>query len=386
MINLILKKLIPPNYNPNNPNHRQDYGIKGSIIGIGLNFLLCLCKCTTGLLIGSIAILGDGLNNLSDAGASFVSLFGFRLSNLRPDKEHPFGHGRFEYLSGLLVAVLILFMGSELAQSAFFKLFQPESIVFSWVAVYILIFSILIKIWMSLFYKRLSREIDSTSLKAASIDAKADSIATFVVLVSTLIEHYYSLNIDAYAGLMVSIFILHAGWNAIKDALDPLLGRPIPQKLITTIEELVETYPEIIGIHDIIYHDYGPGRSMMSFHAEVPATGNFLELHDIIDIIESDFKKTYQINTVIHMDPVVNDQRTHALQQQIQTLLTQMNPQFTLHDFRTTAGHLQTKIFFDVLVPYEYDLTDMQVKKEIEAQIIALNPKFIPSINIDHTF
>ena len=368
------------------PETRQLCGMRAGAVGIALNALLCLGKLLAGTITGSVAIVGDALNNLSDAASSVITLVGFRLAGQQADEEHPFGHGRMEYLAGLVVSMAILLMGFELGKSSVEKLFSPESLDFSWVAVGILAVSVMVKVWMYFFNSTLGRRIGSQTMQATAADSLSDSVATGAVLLATLAGHIWDLKIDGLAGLIVAAFILKTGWEAARDTLDPLLGRPMDPELAQDIDQLVLSHDNILGIHDLIYHDYGPGRAMMSFHAEVPADSDLLEMHDIIDHIERELKEKHHIDTVIHMDPVVNDERTTALREQVAALARELDPVLTIHDLRITAGPMHTNVLFDVMVPYGFRLTDSQVVSELGKKVEALSPKYSAVIEVDHSF
>lgn len=385
MIQLFIRRWISDE-DPNDPAVRRRCGTRAGGVGILLNSILFLCKLLAGFLTGSIAVVADAFNNLSDAASSVITLVGFRLAGQAADEDHPFGHGRMEYLSGLVVALAILLMGFELGKSSLEKLFHPQPLSFSWPAVAILVLAVAVKVWMYFFNRALGRRLDSQAMLATAADSLSDSAATTVVLLATLAGHFLQLQIDGLAGLLVAAFILKTGWEAAKDTLDPLLGRPMDPELAKDIDELVLSHPYILGIHDLIYHDYGPGRAMMSFHAEVPADSDLLEVHDIIDHIERELKAKHHIETVIHMDPVVNDERTCALREQITALAKALGAALSIHDFRITAGPLSTNILFDVVVPYGFPLTDAQVLQELTREIRALSPKYFPIIEVDHSF
>lgn len=372
--------------NPGAAGARQRCGTWAGAVGIGLNSLLCLGKLAAGAITGSIAMVADGLNNLSDAASSVITLIGFRLAGQAADREHPFGHGRMEYLSGLAVSAAILLMGLELGRTSLEKLIHPGELEFSWLAMGILAAAVAVKLWMFRFQRALGRAISSQAMEATAADSLSDAAATSVVAASALIARFSGLQIDGLAGLLVAAFILKTGWESAKSTLDPLLGRPMDPELAADIDRLVLSHPKILGIHDLIYHDYGPGRAMMSFHAEVPADGNLLEMHDIIDHIERELKAKHHIDTVIHMDPVVNDQRTADLRRQVEELTRALDPELTIHDFRITAGPCHTNILFDVLVPYGFRLTDSQVLSELRRQVEALSPKYTALIQIDHSY
>lgn len=372
--------------NPKSPEVRQMCGTRAGGVGILLNTLLCLGKLLAGMITGSIAIIGDALNNLSDAASSVITLIGFRLAGQAADEEHPFGHGRMEYLAGLVVSMAILLMGFELGKSSVEKLLHPEELDFSWLAVVILAASVAVKVWMYFFNRTLAQKIGSETMAATAADSLSDSAATSVVLLATLVGHFFHWKIDGFAGLLVAVFILKTGWEAAKDTLDPLLGRPMDPELAADIDQLVLSHDNILGIHDLVYHDYGPGRAMMSFHAEVPADADLLEMHDLIDHIERELKEKHHIETVIHMDPVVNDERTAALREQVAYLAQQLDPCLTIHDLRITAGPHHTNVLFDVMVPYGFRLTDHQVVSQLRQDVEALSPKYSAVIQVDHSY
>ena len=371
---------------PGAPEVRQKCGTYAGVVGILLNALLCLGKLAAGALTGSVAMIADAFNNLSDAASSLITLIGFRLAGQAADEEHPFGHGRMEYLAGLIVSIAILLMGLELGKSSVEKLLHPEELNFSWLAVAILAASVLVKLWMHRFNRALGKAISSQTMEATAADSLSDSAATAVVLAATLIGHYFHLQIDGLAGLLVAAFILKTGWEAAKDTLDPLLGRPMDPELAEDIDKLVVSHRNILGIHDLVYHDYGPGRAMMSFHAEVPADADLLEMHDIIDHIERELKEKHHIETVIHMDPIVNDERTAALRAQVEELAHEIDPVLSIHDLRITAGPYHTNVLFDVMVPYGFRLNDGQVRGELSRRIKGLSEKYTAVIQVDHSF
>ncbi len=386
MTQLLIKWFVPGAEQTWDGDVRQRCGRLAGGVGIGVNLFLFAVKLLAGLMTASIAVIADAFNNLSDAGTAIVTLVGFHLAGQEADEEHPFGHGRMEYLAGLIVALAILLVGFELFKGSVGKILQPEPVSFSWVSVLILAAAVLIKLWLSRFHREIGRRIDSSVLRAASADSLSDAIATAVVLVSSLVGYWLDLCIDGWVGIAVAAFIFKAGWEAVKETLDPLLGRPMDPELAADIDRLVVDHPYILGIHDLVYHDYGPGRAMMSFHAEVPADGDLLAIHDVIDHIERELKQRNQIETVIHMDPVVRDEKTEGLRRQVETLAKELGPALTIHDFRTTAGPIHTNLLFDVVVPYGFSMTDSQVKKELSHRIRQLSEKYYPVIEVDRSF
>ena len=386
MIRLLSRWLIPDRDNVSSPAVRRAYGTLCGAVGIALNILLFIGKFFAGQLSGSIAVTADAFNNLSDAGSSAVTLLGFRLAGKKPDTDHPFGHGRIEYISGLIVAGLILLMGVELAKSSFDKILHPEAVTFSLMAIAIMAASVCVKVYMWLYNRAVGRKIKSAAMEATAADSLSDSVSTGVVLLSTLISHFLHVQVDGFAGLLVAVFILKTGWDSARETLDPLLGRPMDPSLAADIDRLVLSHPHILNIHDLVYHDYGPGRAMMSFHVEVPAGCDLLEIHDVVDHIERELKERHHIETVIHVDPVVNDERTLALRDQVTRLTQELDPVLTIHDFRITAGPLHTNLIFDVVVPYGFRLTDQQVLEQLTRSIRALSDHYYPVIQVDHSY
>ena len=381
-----LAKLCLRGGDPQAPETRQRCGVLSGGIGIGLNLLLFGGKLMAGMLTASIAVTADAFNNLSDAASSIVTLVGFRLAGQEADEEHPFGHGRMEYLAGLAVSMLILLVGVELAKSSVEKIIHPETVTLSVLSAVILAVSVLVKLWMFWFNRGLSKAIRSAALAATAADSLSDAAATTTLLLGLLAGYFFALPLDGWLGLAVALFILRAGWGAAKDTVDPLLGRPMDPELAADIDRIVLGHDYILGIHDLVYHDYGPGRAMMSLHAEVPADGNFLEIHDVIDHIERELKARHHIETSIHMDPVVRDERTDALRRQVADLARQLDPALTIHDFRITAGPIHTNILFDVVVPYGFRLSDAEVRGELSSRIKELSDRYFAVIQVDHSY
>ena len=371
---------------PQSPGTRQRCGDLSGGIGIALNLLLFLGKLLAGVLAASIAVTADAFNNLSDAASSAVTLVGFRLAGQKADEEHPFGHGRMEYLAGLAVAFLILMVGADLAKSSVQKIVHPEPAVFSTLSAGILAASIAVKLWMFFFNRALARRIQSAALSATAADSLSDVCATGVVLLGLTAGHFFQLSLDGWLGLAVALFILRTGWRAAKDTVDPLLGRPMDRELAADIDRIVLGHDDILGVHDLVYHDYGPGRAMMTLHAEVPADGDFLELHDVIDHIERELKTKHHVETCIHMDPVVRDADTEALRARVAELAREIDPALTVHDLRVTAGPIHTKVLFDVLVPYRFRLSDAQVRSALCEAVQGLSERYVPTIQVDHSY
>lgn len=380
-----LAKLFIKNYQATDqPSVRQAYGILCGTIGIIFNFFLFAGKFLAGFLSGSIAITADAFNNLSDGASSVITLVGFKMAGQKPDSAHPFGHGRIEYISGALVSLAILVMAVELVESSIKKILHPEEITFHIMTVAILIISILVKLYMCFYNRKLGQKLNSTAMKATATDSFSDSLATTAVLVSTLISHATGFNIDGYCGVLVGCFIFYAGFSAARETLSPLLGQPPAPEFVQKISDIVLSYEDILGIHDLIVHDYGPGRVMVSLHAEVPAGGDLLHLHDTIDNIEHRLRTTLQCDAVIHMDPVCNDDKeTLALKETAVQFIHQLSPVLTLHDFRLVKGPTHTNIIFDVVVPYDFIYSDSEIKEYIAKAFSELNANYYTVIDVD---
>lgn len=388
MIGILVRRFIRDSDKTDDPVVRERYGILAGAAGLALNLLLCAGKFAAGLLTGAISITADAFNNLSDAASSVVTLIGFRLAGQEPDADHPFGHGRAEYLAGLAVSVLILLVGLELGKSSFLKILHPEAVEFSWLSAGILTVSILVKLWMGRFYRILGRRIGSPAMAASATDSRSDAAATAAVLAGLIVNGFTALNIDGWIGLLVALFILKAGLGAMKDTLDPLLGQPPSEELVREIEKTILAHPEITGIHDLVVHDYGPGRQMMSAHAEVDAKSDLLEIHDVIDAAERELKQRFHLEAVIHMDPVAaNDPQTMALREQVGALARTLDPSVTVHDFRVTAGPLHTNLIFDMVVPYSVSGTDRELREKIQDLVRSeMGENYYTVIGIDRAY
>ena len=366
---------------------RKGYGILCGAVGIGLNILLFAGKFFAGTIAGSIAITADAFNNLSDAGSSFVTLLGFQLAGQKPDSDHPFGHGRIEYLSGLAVAMLIILMGFELAKSSLDKILHPAPVDSSWLVIAILCVSICVKLYMSFYNRSLGKKLNAPAMLATAADSLSDSVATTAVLIATLVGRFSGLMIDGWCGILVAAFILWSGFNAAKDTVNPLLGTPPTHEFVNQIKELVMAHPGIIGIHDLIVHDYGPGRVMISLHAEVSASENVLELHDEIDNVESELREKLGCEAVIHMDPVVTDDGiTEETRERVAALVHCIDDAINIHDFRMVAGPSHTNVIFDAVVPYGFRLTDSEVEEKIKTAVRTLDGNYFAVVKVERSY
>lgn len=385
MIKLLIRFFIPNSEQTDAPEVREKYGILSGIVGIFFNILLFSLKFFAGLLSGAISIIADAFNNLSDAGSSIITMIGFRISTQEADSDHPFGHGRSEYIAGLIVSIIILIMAFELIHSSFMKILHPEPVSFTPIVLLILAISILVKLYMYCYNTYISKKIASAALRATATDSFSDCLATSAVLLAMLVSHFLSVNIDGYCGILVGLFILWGGIQAARDTISPLLGQAPDPKFIQNIKSIVAQYPEVLGTHDLIVHDYGPGRRMISLHAEVPAKGDILKLHDTIDNIERRLQKELCCSAVIHMDPIMNDDaETLECQELVKGILAEIDASLTLHDFRIVKGPTHTNLIFDLVVPYQTPYSMDALKDAVKKKLQEKNAQYFAVIQIDH--
>lgn len=384
MVTLLAKLFIK---DTDHDRKRRAYGVLCGALGILLNLLLCLAKLIASFLTGSVSIAADAFNNLSDAGSSVVTLIGFKLAGQKPDPDHPFGHGRIEYISGFLVSLLILLMGFELGKSSVSKLIEGASVTFHLASVIILSLSIVVKLYMYLYNTRLGKQFDSSAMKATGADCLGDCISTGVVLICTIASRFTTFNLDGWCGLAVALFILWSGIRTAKETLDPLLGTPPEREFVERIEEIVLSYPDVCGIHDLIVHNYGPGRVMISLHAEVPQTVDILTIHDRIDNIEHHLTTELNCSAVIHMDPIAdNDEETMTVRHQVLELAKAIDPRISIHDFRMVIGESHTNLIFDMVIPFDMNRPDEEIKGEMSRLIAVLDPTYKTVIQIDKIY
>jgi len=387
MIQFLARRFIRDCDNVEDPAVRRAYGALCGCVGIGLNVLLFLGKLLAGLATGSVAVTADAVNNLSDAGSSVVTLLGFKLAAQAPDQDHPFGHGRLEYISGLVVSMVILLMGAELGKTSLEKILHPEPVDFSPLAAGILCASILVKLYMVLYNRRIGRRIQSAAMAATAADSLSDCLATATVLLGALAGHFWNLQIDGWCGAAVALFILWSGFGAARETVNPLLGQPPSPEFVARIRDLVRAQPGIIGIHDLIVHDYGPGRRILSLHAEVPASGDILELHDVVDALERQLNEELGCLATIHMDPVVNDGgATSEARERVQAVVKVIDPAISIHDFRMVPGPVHTKLIFDAEVPYRFALTDQEVRRRIQSAVRALDENWSAVVEVEKSY
>lgn len=366
---------------------RRVYGTLGAVVGIFLNICLFTGKYLAGFFSGSIAIMADAFNNLSDAGSSFISLIGFVFSGKKPDLDHPFGHGRIEYLAGLGVSFLILLMGVELAKNSVQKILHPVSVQISTLSIAVLSASILVKLYMAYYNHAIGKKIRSATMAATATDSLSDAAATTVVLLAMLFLAVTGINIDGYCGILVAVFILAAGIGAAKETVSPLLGQAPNPEFVKEIKELVMQHEEVLGIHDMAVHDYGPGRVMVSLHAEVSGDGNIYELHDLIDRIERELKEKLHCETVIHMDPIdVGNEKTVEMKEEMVKLVKAIDERLTIHDFRMVTGTTHHNMIFDVVIPADFKLSQEELKDIIQKKVWEKWPDYYVVIDVDTAY
>lgn len=387
MITLLSRWFIRDRDHVTDPAVRRAYGQLCGLTGIGLNVLLFIGKFLAGTISGSIAITADAFNNLSDAGSSVITLLGFRLAGRKPDPEHPFGHGRIEYISGLIVSGLILLMGAELAKTSFDKILHPAAVDFSVIAMVILAVSILVKLYMSLYNRQIGKKINSAAMAATAADSISDAISTSAVLAAMLVAKFSGLMIDGYVGMIVAVLILISGVKAAKETIAPLLGQAPETEFVQQIERIVMSHPPICGIHDLVVHDYGPGRVMISLHAEVPAGGDMLELHDVIDNAEIALRRELNCEAVIHMDPIVTDDGiTSELRAKVSKLVKTIDERITIHDFRIVPGNTHTNLIFDAVVPFDIGISAQEVSERISRLVSEMDSNYFAVVLVEHSY
>ena len=366
----LIKNIFLKNKDAETPSGREYYGRVAGIVGIVCNLILSILKFIVGYLSNSVSITADATNNISDAGSSIVTLVGFRLSEKPADEDHPYGHARIEYITGLIISFLILLIGYDILKSSVDKIIHPEESVFSWVTVVILVSSIIVKLWLSRFNKILGKQIKSTALEATAADSRNDCISTAAVLVATIISHFTSLNLDGFMGVGVAIFILISGIGLVKETIGPLLGQAPSKEMYEKIEQKILSYENVLGVHDLLVHSYGPGSYFASAHIEMDAKIDVLVCHDIMDKIERDFLKQLNIHLVVHLDPTVLDcEETNELKEVVREILYDIDPIITFHDFRVVVGDKAKNVLFDIVVPPSYKYTDKELKDIIKNRV-----------------
>ncbi len=387
MTDFLIKRFVKNPEQVKENEVRENYAMLSTTTGIVVNLVLSIGKIIIGILSNSMSILSDGLNNITDAGSSVVTMIGFKMSQKKMDQDHPWGHGRMEYIAAFIVDLLIILVGIELFQSSIDKIIHPLTPNISEIAIVILVIAILAKLWLFVFYRKIAKKIDSSAIQATAYDSISDTVSTSVVLISTLVTKFTGYNIDGYVSILVAGFILFTGFKAVKEIVDLLLGTKPDPEFIQEIEEFTKNYPEIIGIHDIMVHDYGPGRKILSFHAEVPANSNIEKAHDVIDQLESDLYKKFSVITTIHMDPIaIHDEEINQMREIAEKIVKEISPEASIHDFRITNGGERVNMIFDLLLPFELEKQAEEIEKKIKERIHQENEKYYAVIKVEYPY
>lgn len=386
MTNLLIKLFVKDSKNTSDPAVRKRYGYLGAFTGIVLNILLFLGKLIAGILSGGISVIADAFNNLSDAGSSIMTFVGFKMAGMPADSEHPYGHGRMEYVSGIIISFIIMMMGFELGKSSVEKIFSPEKLEFSILAVSVLGASLLVKLWMALFNTKLGRKIDSATMKAAAADSLSDCISTSVVIICMFIQLFSGFELDSYAGIIVALFILYTGFNTFKESLTPLLGAKPKKELVEEIENTVMNYDGIVGVHDLMVHDYGVGRMVISLHAEISSKTDIMLAHELIDLIEDDLREKYRCSVTIHMDPVVvDDKKADEVKKVVLDIIKNIDSSLTIHDFRITDGVSRINVIFDLVTPFGFRYKDGELALMIKNAIAEKDGRLNAVITVERS-
>ena len=386
MTNFLIK-LFVKDKNVKDPKVRTKYGTLSSLTGIVVNFILSITKVVIGIISNSMSIISDGLNNITDAGSSVITMIGFKMSQKKVDDDHPWGHGRMEYIAAFIVDMLIVLVGIELFKSSIDKIINPVMPDISTITITILVIAIIAKLWLFFFYNKIAKTINSEAIKGNAYDSISDVISTFVVLLSAIVAKFANVSIDGYVSILVSIFILYTGFKALKETVDILLGSKPDPELVKGIEEFTKKYDMIVGIHDMMIHDYGPGRKIVSFHAEVPANSDICMAHDIIDQMEQDIYEEFNCITTIHMDPIeVDDEEINKMREITEKIVKEINENYSIHDFRMTNGGGRINLIFDLVIPREEKVDKDKLKAQVQQKIHSENPKYyaVPKVECSY--
>ncbi len=387
MTQWLIRRFVADREQVTKPAVRTSYGRLATTTGLLCNLLLAVGKLLVGLLSGSVSVMADAANNLSDASSSVISLLGFKMASKPADPEHPYGHARYEYLAGLMVCVIILLIGVELFRTSLNKVLHPSPVQFSWITVGVLAGSILVKQWMASFYRKIGQTISSNTLQAAAADSRNDVIATAAVLIAALISHFFGIQLDGWMGLAVASFILYSGFGLLRETLDPLLGNAPDPELVQQIRESILSYPGVLGTHDLMLHDYGPGRRFGSVHVEMAAEDDIMQSHDVIDGIERDILQQMNIHLIIHLDPIVTqDPLVNDLRLWLSEQVKQIHPDLTIHDVRLVKGITHSNLIFDCVKPDGLDMTDDALKRALSQLVRKEHPTYYSVITIDESY
>lgn len=387
MSELLVKLFIKDSDNIKNPAVRERYGLLSSVVGIVVNIILSVGKLVIGSISGSIAITADAVNNLSDAGSCIVTLVGFKMAAMKPDKEHPFGHGRIEYIAALTVGFIVEMMGFELIKSSVEKIKNPEPVIFSVPAVCVLVLSILGKLWLALFNRHLDKKISSPALSAVVTDSVADITATSFTLIALILSNFTTVALDGFFGIAVALFIMYSGYGILKETIGIILGTPPSKELVDELVELIKSHNGVIGIHDLVIHSYGENRLFGSVHIEIPSDYDILEAHDAMDLIEREALEKFGINLVVHLDPlVVNDEKVNYLHSIVTDVIKGIDEQLSIHDFRVVDGPTHTNMIFDLVIPFDYKYSKKELHQMIEQKVKAVNENYFTVVTIEYSY
>ncbi|MBQ3378946.1 MAG: cation transporter [Clostridia bacterium] len=387
MTEFLIKRFIKNANDINDPFVRGKYGALSGVSGIILNVLLFAAKLILGILSASVAITADAFNNLSDAGSSVVMLAGFKLSAAPADKAHPFGHGRIEYISGFIISLAIMLLGVEFIKTSWEKIMHPANVHFGTATAVILAVSILLKLWMYVFNKKLGARINSGAMKTAAADALSDAAATAAVLIGSAIGYHAGVPVDGYLGIAVAAFILFTGFNTARENVSSIIGAPPDESFVRDIKAEAESFPEILGIHDLVVHNYGPGNVMISFHAEVACDGDILKLHEAIDALELRLREKYGLEATIHMDPIVTDDKfTKEKKDEAERIVSQIDERLTIHDFRVVRTTAYTRLVFDVVMPYGFKTSPAELERRIDEAVSEKDPSCRAKVHAEHSY
>lgn len=387
MTSLLLKLFVKDYEKTNDSNVREKYGTLGGLVGIIVNMIIAAAKLIIGSFSGSISITADAVNNFSDAGSSIITLIGFKMANKPADEDHPYGHGRIEYISGFIVAFIVLIFGVELMKSSVDRIINPSEITYSIWAIVVLVLSIIGKIWLGLFNRKLGKAINSTAMTAVFTDCISDSGATAVTIISMLLAHFAKINIDGILGVIVAVIIIIAGINIIRDTLNPLLGQAPDKELVNNIAETVLSFDKVVGIHDLVLHNYGSTKTFGSIHVEVPANENVLVVHEIMDNIELEIKKKFGVDIVAHTDPIETDNKlVEDNRNFIINIINSIDEKLTIHDFRLVSGPTHTNLIFDIVLPYTTKMSEGEVKDSVTQKVKEIKPEYNCVITVDRDY
>ncbi|MFI3141164.1 MAG: cation diffusion facilitator family transporter [Clostridia bacterium] len=387
MTKLMLKLFVKDHENTKSTIVREKYGLLSSVVGINLNILLFAVKFFIGTITNSIAITADAINNLADSGSNIVTLVSFKMSNRKPDKEHPFGHGRFEYIAALIVGFLVVIMGLEIIKTSIDKIMNPSEVSFSMPAVIVLCISILVKIWLAIFNRKLSKKIDSPALLAVSTDSMSDTVSTAATVACLVVSKFTNIALDGYVGIIVAGFILFAAYCILRETIGVILGKPPSKELVDDLIEYILSHDHVSGTHDLVIHSYGAANIFASIHVEIPADKDVLKMHDTIDLIEKDVLEKFGIQIVIHLDPLaVDDKQVNAMRAVVKAIVKTIDKDLKIHDFRLVSGSSHSNLIFDLVIPFDYKYSEKQLKEMIDEKVQSIDENYFAVVTVEHSF